>query len=42
MRYNYILAVSLDAGTAISAIVIFLTLALPRRGGIVLSWWGNK
>ncbi|KIM38250.1 hypothetical protein M413DRAFT_30368 [Hebeloma cylindrosporum] len=37
-QYNYILAVALDAGTAISALVIFLTLTLR---GIELDWWGN-
>jgi len=41
MQYNYILAVALDAGTAISMVVIFFTLTLPKRGGIELHWWGN-
>jgi len=41
MQYNYILANALDSGTAISMIVIFFTLTLPKRGGIVLNWWGN-
>jgi hypothetical protein len=41
MQYNYIVANALDAGTAISMIVIFLTLTLPKRGGILLNWWGN-
>jgi hypothetical protein len=41
MKYNYILAVALNAGTAIAAIVIFFTLTLPKRGGIELNWWGN-
>jgi hypothetical protein len=41
MQYNYIIANALDAGTAISMIVIFFTLTLPKRGGIVLNWWGN-
>jgi len=41
MRYNYILATALDAGTAISMVVIFFTLTLPKRGGIELNWWGN-
>ena len=40
MRYNYLLSVGLDAGTAISMIVIFLTLTLPK-GGTELNWWGN-
>ena len=42
MQYNYILAVSLDAGTAISIIMMFFMLTLPERGGIELNWWGNK
>ena len=41
MRYNYILAVALDVGTAISMAVIFFTLTLPKTGGIELNWWGN-
>ena len=41
MRYNYLLSVALDAGTAISMIVMFLTLTLPKKGGIELNWWGN-
>jgi len=42
MRYNYILATALDAGTAISALMIFFTLTLPKRAGIELNWWGNR
>jgi hypothetical protein len=41
MQYIYILANALDAGTTISMIVIFFTLTLPKRDGIVLNWWGN-
>jgi len=41
MKYNYILAFSLDAGTAISMTVIFFSLTLQKRGGIELNWWGN-
>jgi hypothetical protein len=32
------MSAALDVGTAISAIVIFLVIALP---GVTLSWWGN-
>jgi len=42
MRYNYILATALDAGTSISMAMIFFTLTLPKMGGITLDWWGNK
>ena len=42
MWYNYILATALDAGTAISAALIFFTLSLPKTGGIELNWWGNR
>ena len=41
MQYNYILATALDAGTAISAVMIFFMLTLPKTGGIELNWWGN-
>ena len=41
MRYNYILSIALDSGTAISMLVVFFTLTLSKRGGIALNWWGN-
>ncbi|KII93700.1 hypothetical protein PLICRDRAFT_102174 [Plicaturopsis crispa FD-325 SS-3] len=40
MRYNYILSAGLDASVAISMVVIFFTLQLPK-GGVTLDWWGN-
>ncbi|KAI0044897.1 OPT oligopeptide transporter [Auriscalpium vulgare] len=44
-KYNYVLAAALDAGTAISIVVIFFCLQFPRNGTIgensILSWWGN-
>jgi len=41
MRYNYILSAALDAGVAMSMIVVFFSLGLPKTGGIQLNWWGN-
>ena len=41
MRYNYILSAALDAGSAIAGILLFLCFQLPK-GGIQISWWGNK
>lgn len=35
-----ITSAGLDCGLAISLIVIFLTLSLPK-GGIKFKWWGN-
>jgi hypothetical protein len=40
MRYNYILSAALDSGLAISMIVIFFALQMPK-GGINVNWWGN-
>lgn len=40
MRFNYILSAALDSGVALSLIVIFFSLQLPK-GGITLNWWGN-
>lgn len=40
MRYNYLLSAALDAGVAISLLVIFFCLQLPN-GGVELNWWGN-
>jgi hypothetical protein len=37
-QYNYVLSAGLDSGTAISAVVIFLVIALP---GVSVTWWGN-
>ncbi|BGP43973.1 hypothetical protein JCM10450v2_008189 [Rhodotorula kratochvilovae] len=41
-KYNFILSAGLDAGTVISALVIFFTLQLPKGGTIALNWWGNR
>ena len=41
MRYNYILSAALDSGVAISLIVIFFALQLPKGGTININWWGN-
>ena len=40
MRYNYILSAALDAGVALSVIIIFFTVQYPK-GGFELNWWGN-
>ncbi|KAF8168231.1 OPT oligopeptide transporter [Crassisporium funariophilum] len=40
MRYNYILSAALDAGVAVSMVVIFFALQLAK-GGIEVIWWGN-
>ncbi|KAF8904882.1 OPT oligopeptide transporter [Mucidula mucida] len=43
-KYNYVLSAALDAGTAMSVIVILFCLQFPMNGRIgvaVQSWWGN-
>lgn len=44
-KYNYVLSAALDAGTAISTILIFFLLQYPKNGTIglhtVQAWWGN-
>jgi len=44
-KYNYVLAAALDAGVAISVLIIFFCLQYPRNGTIGLNtiqaWWGN-
>ncbi|KAG9084317.1 hypothetical protein FRC06_004129 [Ceratobasidium sp. 370] len=44
-KYNYVLSAALDAGVAISIVVIFFCLQYPKNGMIgannVLTWWGN-
>ena len=39
-KYNYVTSAGFDCGLAISLIVIFLCLSLPK-GGISFNWWGN-
>ena len=39
-KYNFVLAASFPAGIAISAVVIFFALEIPR-GGLAITWWGN-
>ncbi|KAK7019514.1 OPT oligopeptide transporter [Favolaschia claudopus] len=44
-KYNYVLSAALDAGVAVSAVLIFFILQYPRNGTIgansVAKWWGN-
>ncbi|KAJ7180290.1 OPT oligopeptide transporter [Mycena crocata] len=44
-KYNYVLSAALDAGVAISAVLIFFILQYPRGGSIgensIQTWWGN-
>ncbi|KAF8994641.1 oligopeptide transporter [Cyathus striatus] len=44
-KYNYVLSAALDAGVAISAVLIFFCLQYPRNGTIgannIATWWGN-
>ncbi|KAF8306444.1 OPT oligopeptide transporter [Clavulina sp. PMI_390] len=41
-KFNYILSSAMDSGTSIGAIVIFLTLQLPKGGNLAINWWGNN
>ncbi|KAJ7323290.1 oligopeptide transporter [Mycena albidolilacea] len=44
-KYNYVLSAAMDAGVAISAVLIYFCLQYPRNGTIGLNtiqaWWGN-
>ena len=40
-KYNFVTSAALDSGTAISAIIIFLVLQLPKSGALRPRWWGN-
>ncbi|KAJ7904701.1 OPT oligopeptide transporter [Mycena olivaceomarginata] len=44
-KYNYVLSAAMDAGVAISAVLIFFILQYPRGGTIgentIAVWWGN-
>jgi len=39
-KYNYVLAASFPCGIAVSAIIIFFALDIPK-GGLSVTWWGN-
>ncbi|RDB22006.1 Sexual differentiation process protein isp4 [Hypsizygus marmoreus] len=45
-KYNYVLSAALDAGVAVSAVLIFFILQYPKNGTIgantIQSWWGNS
>ncbi|KAL1405976.1 hypothetical protein Q8F55_007658 [Vanrija albida] len=41
-KYNYIVAAAMPAGIAVSALVIFFALAIPKNGTIAIDWWGNN
>jgi OPT family small oligopeptide transporter len=44
-KYNYVLSAALDAGVAVSAVLIFFCLQYPKNGTIgentIQKWWGN-
>ncbi|OSD07751.1 small oligopeptide transporter [Trametes coccinea BRFM310] len=44
-KYNYVLSAALDAGTAISTILVYFILQYPKNGQIgqssIQRWWGN-
>ncbi|KAJ7638950.1 OPT oligopeptide transporter [Roridomyces roridus] len=44
-KYNYVLSAAMNAGVAISAVLIFFCLQYPRGGSIgantIQTWWGN-
>ncbi|KAN0111238.1 OPT oligopeptide transporter domain containing protein [Russula decolorans] len=44
-KYNYMLAVGLDAGYTVGVLIVFFTLQYPKNGTIGLDsiqkWWGN-
>jgi len=39
-KYNYVIAAAFPAGIAISTIVIFFALEIPKSG-LSIVWWGN-
>ncbi|KAG5645321.1 hypothetical protein DXG03_006510 [Asterophora parasitica] len=45
-KYNYVLSAALDAGVAISAVLVFFILQYPKNGDIgannIQTWWGNS
>ena len=40
MRETDVLSAALDSGVAVSLIIIFFVLQMPK-GGITVNWWGN-
>lgn len=45
-KYNYVLSAALDAGVAVSSVLIFFCLQYPLGGAIgensIAKWWGNN
>lgn len=39
-KYNYVIAAAFPAGIAISTIVIFFALEIPKGGNLQPVWWG--
>ncbi|ORX40104.1 OPT oligopeptide transporter protein-domain-containing protein [Kockovaella imperatae] len=39
-KYNYVLASAFPTGIAVSAVIIFFALEIPK-GGLSIDWWGN-
>lgn len=40
-KYNYVLASSFPTGIAVTAVIIFFALQIPK-GGLEIDWWGNN
>ena len=40
-KYNYIIAAAFPCGIALSGILIFFALEIPK-GGVAIDWWGNN
>ena len=41
-QWNYVISAAFSCGIAISAMIIFFALNLPKGGTLSLDWWGNS
>lgn len=39
-KYNYVIAAAFPTGIAVTAVIVFFGLEIPK-GGIAVTWWGN-
>ncbi|KJX98550.1 opt oligopeptide transporter like protein [Zymoseptoria brevis] len=41
-KWNYVISAAFSCGIAISALIIFFALQIPKDGNLVVNWWGNN
>ncbi|OCF34038.1 OPT family small oligopeptide transporter [Kwoniella heveanensis BCC8398] len=42
VKWNYVIGAAFSTGIALSALVIFFALQIPKGGTLAIDWWGNN